>query len=211
MDTRADGGLVVLFEHQGKRPDIHKSAHVAATAVVCGDVTVGADSYVAFGAVLVAEGGSVVIGSQCVVMENAVIRGTRRYHAQVGSNVLVGPRVYLSGCTIEDDVFLATGVTVFNGARIGARSEVRINGVVHLKTILPEDSVVPIGWVAVGDPVAILPPGRHDEIWAVQESLDFPREIFGLERAPAGQSIMPELTRRYARFLKRHKDDRLLD
>jgi carbonic anhydrase/acetyltransferase-like protein (isoleucine patch superfamily) len=101
--------------------------------------------------------------------------------------------------------------TLFNGAHIGTRAEVRINGVVHLKTNLPPDAVVPIGWVAVGDPVQILPPHKHDKIWAIQEPLNFPREVFGLERASAGETIMPELTRRYARFLSKHREDAVVD
>jgi carbonic anhydrase/acetyltransferase-like protein (isoleucine patch superfamily) len=199
------------IEHCGKRPRIHESAYVAPSAVICGDVTIGEECRILFGAILVAEGGPVVIGSRCIVMENAVIRGTRRHPARIGNHVLVGPRAYLSGCRVEDDSFLATGATVFNGARIGARSEVRINGVVHLKTVLAADATVPIGWVAVGDPAEILPPGQHDRIWALQEPLDFPRTVFGLERAPAGESIMPELAGRYSRFLGEHRKDRILD
>ena len=199
----------MLIEHLGKKPRIHPSAYVAPTAVICGDVTVGEESRVLFGAVLVAEGGPITIGSYTIVMENAVVRATSRHAVGIGSHVLVGPRAYLSGCTVEDDAFLATGATVFNGARIGARAEVRINGVVHLKTVLAPDATVPIGWIAVGDPAQILPPGEHDRIWAIQEKLDFPREVFGL-RATPGKTIMPELTRRYARALARHKEDRIL-
>jgi carbonic anhydrase/acetyltransferase-like protein (isoleucine patch superfamily) len=199
------------LEHRGKQPQIHDSAYVAPTATICGDVTIGEDSCVLFGAVLVAEGGPVVIGANCIVMENAVIRGTPRHPTTVGDHVLVGPRAYLTGCTVEHSAFLATGATVFNGATIGARAEVRINGVVHLKTHLPPDGLVPIGWVAVGDPAEILPPGDHEHIWAIQETLDFSRTVFGLERAPAGETVMPELTRRYAKALGRHRHDQHLD
>ena len=201
----------MLLEHLGKKPQIHKSAYVAPTATVCGDVTIGEHSRVLFGAVLVAEGGPVVIGAHCIVMENAVIRGTPRHPTIVGDHVLVGPRAYLTGCTVEDSAFLATGATVFSGARIGTRAEVRINGLVHLKTYLPPDDLVPIGWVAVGDPAEILPPGDHERIWAIPEPLDFPRTVFGIERAPTGETIMPELTRRYARALGRHRHDQHLD
>ena len=76
-----------------------------------------------------------------------------------------------------------------------------------LRTRLAPDAVVPIAWVAVGDPAEILPPGEHERIWAIQAPLDFPRFVFGLERSAAGQTIMPELTRRYAHFLGRHRDD----
>lgn len=201
----------MLVEHRGARPRVHDSAYVAPNAVVSGDVTIGADSRILFGAVITADGGPVVIGRHAIVMETAVLRGSARHPLRLGDHVLVGPRAYLSGCQVEDCAFLATGSTVFNGARIGARAEVRINGVVHLKTALPADATVPIGWVAVGDPAEILPPGEHDRIWALQEPLDFPREVFGLAHPGPGETIMPELTRRYARALAAHRDDVTLE
>jgi hypothetical protein len=73
---------------------------------------------------------------------------------------------------------------------------------------VPEDATVPIGWIAVGDPASILPPDRHDAIWAIQQKLDFPKAVFGLERPAAGATIMPELTRRYAAFLRAHGGDK---
>jgi len=168
----------MLLEHRGKRPFIHETAYVAPSATICGDVTIGEDSRVLFGAVIVSEGGPVNIGSRCIIMENAVVRGTPGHPTNVGNNVIVGPRAYLSGCIV--------------------------------KTVLPCGSVVPIGWVAVGDPAEILPPDEHERIWAVQEPLDFPGTVFGLGRGPA-ETIMPELTRRYVRALGLHKDDRILD
>ena len=115
----------------------------------------------------------------------------------------------VSGAVVEEEVFLATGTRVFNGARLGARSEVRINAVVHLRTTLPQDSTVPIGWVAVGDPVQILPPDRHEEIWAAQRELDFPGYVFGLDRDTP--DLMVQLTERYGRGLSRHAQDRRLE
>jgi len=200
----------LLIEHLGHRPDVDPSAYVAPTAVLCGDVTVGPRCRILFGAVLTAEGGPIKLGAQCIVMENAVLRASKRYPTRVGNNVLIGPRSYLTGCTVEDDVFLATGSTVFNGASIGARSEVRINGVVHLRTRLEPGSTVPIGWVAVGEPAEIHPASSHEAICDVQEPLDFPRRVFGLERAAPGETIMPELTLRYGRALATHFDDEVL-
>ena len=201
----------MLIEHRGLRPRVHPTAYIAPTATICGDVVVGPESRVLFGAVLTAEGAPVVIGAHCIIMEGAVLRGAPTFPLTIGDHVLVGPRAYLSGCTVEESVFLAAGSTIFNGARLGAGSEVRINGVVHIKTILPPDTTVPIGWVAVGDPPRILPPDRHEEIWAMQGPLHFPRTVFGLERPAAGESLMPELTRRYAAGLGRHRSDRVLE
>ncbi len=200
----------MIVRHRGQQPIIHQSASVAPNAVLSGEVTIGPECRVLYGAVITAEGGPVTLGQQCIVMENAVIRGSKRHPVVLGDHVLVGPRAYLSGCTVGDSAFLAAGSTVFNGARIGPRAEVRINGVVHIKTALPADATVPIGWVAVGDPAAILAPDRHDEIWALQEPLDFPGEVFGLARNAPGDTLMPELTRRYSAFLAAHDEDEIV-
>jgi len=109
---------------------------------------------------------------------------------------------------VEDDVFLAAGSRVFNGSLIGRGSEVRINGIVHLRTVLPPGSLVPIGWVAVGDPVLISPPDRHEEIEAIQRPLNFPKFVFGLDRNEDGSSLMPRIAPRYCKALASHKKDR---
>ena len=174
--------------------------------MLCGDVTVGENARVMFGATLTAEGGPVEVGANCVVIENAVVRGTGRHPAKVGDNCAVGPRGHLVGCRVGDNVFLATGSTVFNGAVVGAGAEVRVNGTVHLRTALPPDAVVPIGWVAGGDPAEILPPGEHERIWELQAPLDFPGTVFGVERGPSG-TMMPEMLRRYTRAQGAHRED----
>jgi carbonic anhydrase/acetyltransferase-like protein (isoleucine patch superfamily) len=138
----------MILEHGGAVPVIDPTARGAPNAMICGDVTIGPNCSIGFGAVLTAESGSIVWGAHCVVMDTAVLRGVRGNPVTIGDNVLVGPRAYLTGCTVADNVFLATGATVFNGARIGARAEVRINGTVHLRTVLPEDAVVPLNWIA---------------------------------------------------------------
>jgi len=110
---------------------------------------------------------------------------------------------------VEDNAFIATGASAFPGARIGTRAEVRINGVVHVNTFLPPDGLVPIGWVAVGDPAQVFPPSEHDRIWAIQRDLDFPGTVFGIPRPEKDslQSLQPEITRRYAELFGRHRED----
>lgn len=201
----------MLYEHLGKRPKIDPSSRVAPNAVLCGEVTVGPNCSIGFGAVLSAESGPITIGANCVVMDTAVVRGVRNNPVAIGDNVLVGPRAYLSGCTVGDAAFLATGATVFNGARVGARAEVRINAVVHLRTVLPPGAVVPISWIAVGDPAEVLPPEAHERIWAIQKPLDFPGYVFGVERPGAGETFMPEVMPRYAAFLRRHTGDEAVE
>src|SRR5206468_2169459 len=113
----------MILEHGGKRPRIHASAYVAPNATICGEVTVGAESRVLFGAVLTAESGP----------------------------------------------------------------------------------------VAIGDPVRLHSPKDHDEISKLLAGLDFAGTVFGDQAAPRGETRMPERSRRYARALGAHKDDRIVE
>ena len=194
----------MLITHAGKAPRIAPSAYVAPNAVVCGDVVVGPDCRILFGAQVIAEGGAIEIGSECIVMENAVLRSTSRHSLRIGNNCLIGPNAHVVGCTVEDEVFVATGAAVFHAARLGKGCEVRINAVVHLKTHVAAGATVPIGWVAVGTPAQILPPGEHEKIWEVQKPLHFTLAVYGLDRSVAD---MVKITRGLSQDLASHADD----
>jgi len=197
----------MLISHQGKSPTVHPSAYVAPNAVLCGDVMVGPGCRILFGAQVIAESGSIVIGAECIVMENAVLRSNARHPLKIGDNCLVGPNAHVVGCTVEEQVFIATGAAIFHGARLGAGCEVRVNAVVHIKTHIPAGETVPIGWVAVGTPAAILPPEEHEKIWEIQKPLNFPLTVYGFERAEAD---MVKITRRLSKTLSGHQDDEIL-
>lgn len=197
----------MLIEHRGRRPVVHPSATVAPNAVLCGDVTIGAGARILFGAVLTAEDGAVRVGEQSVVMEHALVRGRAGHPAEIGDRVLIGPHAHVNGAVIADEAFIATGVSIFPGASIGRGAEVRVNGVVQVNTNLEPDAVVPIGWIAVGNPAVILPPERHDEIWAIQRELDFVGTVYGSPHADG----MREIMRRQSEFYAAHDDDAVLD
>ena len=194
----------MIITHLGRSPRIDPSAYVAPNAVVCGDVSIGADCRILFGAQIIAEGGSIEIGRECIVMENAVLRAGARHSLAIGNNCLVGPNAHLVGCKIEDEVFIATGAAIFHAAHLGKGSEIRVNAVVHLRTHLAAGAIVPIGWVAVGDPASILPAHEHERIWAIQQPLNFPLTVYGFEREEAD---MVKITRRLAANLASHRED----
>lgn len=195
------------IEHRGARPIVPASAYVAPTAVLCGAVVLGARARVLHGAVLTAEDGEVRIGADVVIMENALVRGRSKHPAVLGDSVLIGPHAHVNGASIEDEVFVATGVSVFPGAVAGTRSELRINSVLHVNSRLAPDSVVPIGWIAAGDPAELFSPDRHDELWQVQRDLDFPGTVYG---APRG-TPMRDILARQVEFYGEHRHDRIVD
>jgi carbonic anhydrase/acetyltransferase-like protein (isoleucine patch superfamily) len=141
------GRGAVFVEHRLKSPQVSESANIAPTAVLAGDVTVGPHSRVLFGAVITAEGDPVQIGSNCVVMENTVIRGVPGQETRVGDDAVIGPHAHLTGCVIEGGSRIATGAVVFNGARIEAGAEVEFNAVVYVNTVVPSGVAVPMGLV----------------------------------------------------------------
>jgi carbonic anhydrase/acetyltransferase-like protein (isoleucine patch superfamily) len=197
----------MLIEHRGVSPTVAPNAYVAPTAVLCGDVRIGSDTRVLFGAVVTAEDGRVEIGQRCVIMENALIRGRASNPAVLGDDVLVGPHAHINGASVDSGCFLATGTSLFPGARLERDVEVRINGVVHVNTELPAEAMVPIGWVAVGNPAQILPPDRHEEIWAIQQRLDFPGTVYGVSRDATARRRMS----RQVEWFAAHKQDRVID
>ena len=114
---------------------------------------------------------------------------------------------HVNGTVVEDDVYVATGASIFPGARIGAGCEVRIGAVVQVNTILASGTTVPINWIAAGDPAQLFPPGAHDEIWEVQRALDFPGAVFGISRE---ELTMEAITRLYAERFGHHRGDRVV-
>ncbi len=192
-------------------PSVHPDAYVAPTAVLSGQVHIGRGSCVLHGAVLTADGGPVEIGANCVVMEHAVLRGTPQHPLVVGDHVLAGPHSYLTGCRIGDEVFIATGAMVFNGAHMGTASSVALCGAVHVRCVVPPATRIPIGWVAVGDPARLYPPGEAQEIRAgIEEAGGFLPLVFGTDPGAGRGQQMRVALERYARALARHKDDEVI-
>lgn len=201
----------MMIQHSGSVPEIDDSSFIAPTAVICGNVKIGANTRIMYGATIIAEGGSIEIGDNCVVMENAVLRSMQKHTLSIGNHVLIGPNTHVVGCTIEDNVFVATGAAIFHGARLCKGSEVRINGVVHTQTVLPENQTVPIGWVAVGSPAEILSPDQHDAIWEIQKQLKFNEYVYGVSAKTDGESLMPEIMAKLTSSLENYKKDTVID
>ena len=133
----------MLIQHRGEKPLIPESAYVAPSAVLCGAVVLGERARVLHGAVLTAEDGEVRIGADTVVMENALIRGRAGFPALIGDAVMVGPHAHVNGARVEDEVFVATGASLFPGSIAETGSELRINSVLQVNSRLPRGAAWP--------------------------------------------------------------------
>jgi len=121
--------------------------------------------------------------------------------------VLVGPHAHVNGARVEDEVFVATGASLFPGSVAQTGTELRINSVLQVNSRLPQGTVLPIGWIAAGDPAELFSPDRHDELWEVQRGLDFPGTVYNV---PRGTS-MRELMKRQAEYYGTHQHDRIIE
>ena len=143
-----------------KTPHIHPSAFVAPGATVLGQVTIGAESSVFFGAVLRAEHDALTVGDGSNIQDNCVLHVDAGFPLSLGRNVTVGHGAILHGCTVGDNTLIGMGAVVLNGARIGK------NCIVGAGALVTQNAVIPDGTLAVGSPARIRRPVTAEEIAA---------------------------------------------
>jgi carbonic anhydrase/acetyltransferase-like protein (isoleucine patch superfamily) len=196
----------MIFSSGTKRPKIHSSAYVAPSAIVSGDVTIGAGSAVLHGAVVTAEGAPVTVGDQCVIMENAVLKASGgsalTFPLKIGNRCIVGPQAYVVGATIGDGCFVAGGAKIFNGATLERGSGVALGAIVHVKSRVTAGASVPMQHIAFGNPATIYPPEKAPEI---HSKMNFYADVFNLE---AGADVRARAAETYSKFLRKvHAQD----
>lgn len=191
----------MIVSSNGKKPKIHSSCYVAPSATVSGDVTIGSGSAVLAGAAIVAEGAPISIGSDTVIMENAVLKASGgsalQFPLSIGDRCIVGPHAYVVGATVGEGCFVASGAKIFNGAALESGCGVALGAIVHVNARLAEGTTVPMLHIAAGNPAAIVPPEKAS---AVAAGLKFYETVFNL---PAGEDARGRAAETYAKFLRK--------
>ena len=139
----------MLVEFEGKRPRIAASAFVAPNAVLIGDVEVGEDASIWFGAVLRGDFGAIRIGLGSNVQDNVVIHAETKGGTVLQERVTVGHGAILHDCWIGKDTLIGMGAILLDRSRIGSGCLVGAGSVVK------ERFEVPDGMLAVGNPAAV--------------------------------------------------------
>jgi carbonic anhydrase/acetyltransferase-like protein (isoleucine patch superfamily) len=145
----------MLIEFKGVQPTIADDVYIAPTAVIIGNVTIGAGSSIWFGAVLRGDTGPIVIGERVSVQDNAVVHVNDREPTIVEDDVLIGHGAVLEGCRIGQGALIGMHATVLSGARIGAHTLIAAGSLVR------EQSQIPAETLAAGVPAEVkgpLPP-----------------------------------------------------
>jgi len=125
-----------------KQPVLGREVYIAKTAVVLGDITLGAHSSVWYNAVLRGDINRIVVGDYSNIQDNAVVHLADDYPCLIGRYVTVGHSAIVHACTVEDECLIGMGATVLDGAVIGAQSIVGANALVTQGTVIPPGSMV---------------------------------------------------------------------
>ena len=131
-----------LERHLGKTPDIKRALFVAPNATIVGDVILGPQSSVFYGAVLRGDIEEIRIGEGTNIQDNAIVHLADDLAAKIGSWCTIGHAAIIHACTIGDECLIGMGATVLDGAFIGAGSIVGANSLVPQRFSCPEGSMV---------------------------------------------------------------------
>ncbi len=150
---------------QGVAPRVAGSAFIEETAIVIGDVVIGADSSVWFHAVVRGDVHYIRIGDRTNIQDLSLLHVTHDTHPLViGDDVTVGHHVVLHGCTIEDRVLIGMGAIVMDGAVVGEDCVVGAGALITERMRVPPKSVI------LGAPARVKRPVTDEELAWIRES-----------------------------------------
>ncbi len=140
----------MIYEFEGKRPKIGKGSYVAESAVIIGDVNIGERCFIAPGAVLRGDYGSIVIGDGTAIEDNVVVHARPGETTVIGKRVTIGHGAIIHTPKIDDWAVIGMGAIVSDFAEVGRWAAVGEGAVVKNNQKIPEERI------AVGVPAKVL-------------------------------------------------------
>jgi len=135
-----------------KKPKLGTGVYIAKTAVVIGDVTLGAHSSVWYGAVLRGDINRITVGHHTNIQDNAVLHLADDFPCLVGNWVTIGHSAIVHACTVGDEVLVGMGAVILDGAVIGKQS------IIGAKALVTQGMKVPPGSLVLGAPAKVVRP-----------------------------------------------------
>jgi gamma-carbonic anhydrase len=146
----------------GRQPQTAEAAFIAPNATILGDVILGRESSVWYGAVLRADINCIRIGAGSNLQDGVIVHLADDAGVQVGEFTTVGHRAILHACTIGNECLIGMGATVLDHAEIGDRCIVGAN------TLIPQKMKVPPGSLVYGSPARVIRPLSEEEQAAIR-------------------------------------------
>ena len=156
-----------LYELAVIRPTLGRDVFIADTATVIGDVHLGDEAGVWFGAVLRGDYFPIRVGARTNVQDNAVVHITADLaRTTVGDDVTIGHAAIIHGCTIGHRCLVGMGSIVLDGAVVGDESFVAAGSLVTPGTVIPPRSFV------MGRPAKVVRPVRNHDLVVLREAAE---------------------------------------
>ncbi|MCB0698469.1 MAG: gamma carbonic anhydrase family protein [Chitinophagales bacterium] len=134
--------MPVILPVKGVHPQIPESCFVAPNATIVGDVMMGKDCSVWFNAVVRGDVNKIRMGDKVNVQDGACIHCTyEKTETNIGNNVSIGHNAIVHGCTVEDNVLIGMGAIVMDNVEIGQNSIIAAGAVVLEGTKVPAGSI----------------------------------------------------------------------
>jgi gamma-carbonic anhydrase len=146
-----------LKKHLGAKPETASAAFVAPNATVVGDVVLGKDASVFYGAVLRGDINVIRVGEGTNIQDNAVVHLADDLGAHIGAWCTIGHAAIVHACTVGDECLIGMGATVLDAAVIGAQSIVGAN------SLVPQRFKCPPGSLVYGSPAKVVRPLSDEE------------------------------------------------
>ena len=128
---------MLIKEVNGKKPQIPTDCYVAENATIVGDVLLGSNCSVWFNAVIRGDVNSITIGNKVNIQDGAVIHCTYQKHPTIiGNNVSIGHNAIVHGCTVKDNVLIGMGAIVMDNCVIESNSIVAAGSVITQNTVV---------------------------------------------------------------------------
>jgi carbonic anhydrase/acetyltransferase-like protein (isoleucine patch superfamily) len=133
-----------LYALGDQQPEIPSSGRywIAPDAHVIGNVRLGEDVGIWFGAVLRGDNEPITLGAGSNIQEGAVVHVDPGFPVTIGTGCTIGHRAIVHGCTIGDNSLIGMGATVLNGAIIGNNCLVGANALVTEGKVFPDNSLI---------------------------------------------------------------------
>lgn len=119
-----------------------KEVFIADTARVIGNITLGDEVSIWFGAVLRGDGDKISIGNRSNIQDNATIHVDPGFPVEIGEECIIGHGAVVHGAKISNNVLIGIHATVLNGAQIGSYSIIAAGALVTEGMIIPSNSLV---------------------------------------------------------------------
>lgn len=128
------------------KPVIDGSAFIAPQTVVVGDVTIGPDASIWYGAILRGDCDAIRVGARTNIQDGCVLHADPGVPCVLGEGVTVGHRAIVHGARVGNNALIGMGAIVMNGAQIGE------NALVGVGAVVTEGTCVPPGTLFLGVP-----------------------------------------------------------